>query len=286
MIKTLTTFCCIIITAFITAQEFQGEAYYFSKTTLDIDLNDRNIPEDRKKVIRERMKSASEKSFVLNFNKNVSGYKEEQQLETKSSNGRWNPSMMSYTSKLYYKDLNEKKFYDQREFYGKNFLIIDTLLNYKWNLIDETKKIGNYTCYKATTLKKVNEIANWRSIRRKARQQRKRLEEGLPLEKESTSEQPKLIEVEVWYTPEIPISQGPKEFWGLPGLILEVQEGTTTLLCTKIVLNSKEKEKMKIPTKGKKVSQMEFDEIAKKKIEEMIEQFSTRRRRPGGRRGN
>ena len=35
-------------------------------------------------------------------------------------------------------------------------------------------------------------------------------------------EVPKTIEVTAWYTPEIPINQGPADYWGLPGLILEV----------------------------------------------------------------
>ncbi len=35
-------------------------------------------------------------------------------------------------------------------------------------------------------------------------------------------EKPKQIEVVAWYTPQIPVSNGPGEYWGLPGLILEI----------------------------------------------------------------
>ena len=31
----------------------------------------------------------------------------------------------------------------------------------------------------------------------------------------------KLTQIEAWYTLQIPLKQGPAEYWGLPGLILE-----------------------------------------------------------------
>ena len=61
---------------------------------------------------------------------------------------------------------------------------------------------------------------------------------------------------------------------GLPGLILEVNDGKTVMLCTKIVMNSKEKVTIKPVGKGKQVTQKEYDEIVKKKTEEMMEMNS------------
>ena len=84
-------------------------------------------------------------------------------------------------------------------------------------------------------------------------------------------ELPKEITITAWYTPEIPVSQGPEGYWGLPGLILEVNDGKTTILCSKIVLNPKEKAEIKAPSNGKEVSQKEYDEIVTKKMEEMSE---------------
>ena len=64
----------IVITAFITsflsAQEFQGQAFYQSKTTIEMDLAGSGMPADRIKMIQERMKSQLENTYVLNFNKN------------------------------------------------------------------------------------------------------------------------------------------------------------------------------------------------------------------------
>lgn len=81
-------------------------------------------------------------------------------------------------------------------------------------------------------------------------------------------ELPKEITITAWYTPEIPINQGPENYWGLPGLILEVNDGKTVVLCSKIVLNSKEKVEIKAPTNGKVISQKEYDDTVVKKMEE------------------
>ena len=62
-------------------------------------------------------------------------------------------------------------------------------------------------------------------------------------------------------------------YHGLPGLILEVTDGSQTLLCSKIVLNPKEKVKIEEPTKGKQVTQEKFDEILEKKMKEMRERY-------------
>ena len=81
--------------------------------------------------------------------------------------------------------------------------------------------------------------------------------------------EPKEEIITVWYTPEIPVSQGPDEYWGLPGLILEVSEEKLIILCSKVVLSNKEKTKIKAPNTGEKVSQKKFDEIQKKKTDSM-----------------
>ena len=56
-------------------------------------------------------------------------------------------------------------------------------------------------------------------------------------------EVPKEILVTAWYTPQIPVNQGPGEYWGLPGLILEVHDDQNLI---NITFNSIEN-----PTKNK-----------------------------------
>ena len=96
-------------------------------------------------------------------------------------------------------------------------------------------------------------------------------------------EEPENLEVTAWYTPEIPISQGPGPYWGLPGLILEVNDGRTAILCSKLVLNSKEELNIKAPNKGKEVSQEEYNAILAEKMEEMSKRFRSGNRGNGAR---
>ncbi|HEU4495991.1 MAG TPA: GLPGLI family protein, partial [Flavobacterium sp.] len=58
-------------------------------------------------------------------------------------------------------------------------------------------------------------------------------------------------------------------YWGLPGLILEANDGNTTILCSKIILNPKEKIEIKKPNKGKKVNRKQYEEITSKMVERM-----------------
>ena len=150
----------------------------------------------------------------------------------------------------------------------------------------ESKQIGNYTCFKATAVVKVNE-SDFRNFRFKNRD-KKETETKTETVKDTAKakktnftedwEMPKENTITAWYCPEIPVNQGPENYWGLPGLILEVNDGKTVMLCTKIVMNAKDKVEIKPATKGKQVTQTEYNDIVKKKMEEMQEMNSG----PGG----
>jgi GLPGLI family protein len=88
------------------------------------------------------------------------------------------------------------------------------------------------------------------------------------------------IEVVAWYTPQIPLSHGPDIYWGLPGLIMEVNTDNTTILCTKIELKQEDM-KVEQPTKGEKVGREEYNEIIQAKMLEM-EKMRGSRQGPGG----
>ena len=74
--------------------------------------------------------------------------------------------------------------------------------------------------------------------------------------------------VEAWYAPQIPVRHGPLEYWGLPGLILEVSADNTTMLCSKLVLNPDEVIQISAPSKGKVVSKNEYQVIITEKMKE------------------
>lgn len=281
----------LMVSGFINAQNFQGMAVYESKTsTSDMTSNfrgNREITTEMQKQIEERMKAMFEKTFVLTFDKNASTYVEEEKIEAAGQQGgfRMMSSMMGGGG-THYKNVKEKIFTVDKEFAGKEFLVQDSLPKLDWKLSGETKQIGNYMCFKATAVRPVSQ-SDFRNFRRKKEDEKKEevKQEETKTEQTKTEEKkedrntnfmdqweiPKEIVVTAWYSPDIPINQGPENYWGLPGLILEVSDGKTVILCSKIVINPKEKKEIKAPKKGKLVTQSEYDKIVADKMEEWRE---------------
>ena len=62
-------------------QEFQGKAYYFSKTNMELGSWGARMSEAQKKQIKNRLKNRLEKTFVLVFNKKESLFYEEEKVD-------------------------------------------------------------------------------------------------------------------------------------------------------------------------------------------------------------
>lgn len=270
----------MLVSTQIQAQkDFQGMAVYESKTQtpkFEGMRGNRDITPEMQKNMEERMKKMLEKTFILNFDKAASIYKEEEKLETPGQQGGFRMMFGSLTGGggTFYKDVKAKTYTVDKEFMGKEFLVVDSLPKLNWKLEQETKQIGGYNCYKATAVKQASKT-DFRNFRPKnngeKKEEVKKTSDVTKTNFADNFEIPKEIVVTAWYTPEIPINQGPENYWGLPGLILEINDGTTTILCSKIVLNSKDKVEIKPSKKGKVISQKEYDETVIKKMEEFRE---------------
>jgi len=256
----------ILLTSFKpNVQEFQGRAYYISKSTMELGSWGARMSEAQKKQIQARLKNRLEKTFVLNFNKEESVFDEEDKLDAIS--GATDSWGNNFSRGEQYKNVKENSLVQIQEFYGKKFLVKDKLQEIKWKMGKESKLIGQYVCLKATASVPSNELAwydfSWSNL------------STPPVQKsDSTDIQPnepeiKMTEVEAWYTPQIPVSHGPGEYWGLPGLILEVSADNTTMLCDKIVMNPQEKIKIEAPDKGKEITKSEYQETIQGKMLEM-----------------
>jgi len=285
--KKIIFICSLLFTALtLNAQkDFQGVATYESKTsTSDFKSQisgNKDIAPEMQKMIEERMKKMFEKTFVLNFDKSASIYKEEEKLDAPGQQGGGMRMMSSFMGGggTYYKNVKEKTYSVDKEFMGKEFLVKDTLRTYNWKMEGETKEIGGYMCYKATTVIPASKT-DFRNFRPKKEEKKEETKtEGAKTEGKNskttsffdTVDMPKEITITAWYAPEIPINQGPEGYWGLPGLILEVNDGKTTILCSKIVLNAKDKAEIKESNNGKIVTQTEYDDTVTKKMAEMME---------------
>lgn len=267
VIKSLLLTIIVLISSSIFAQGFQGKAVYISKSKMELGNWGARLSEGQKKQIQERLKNRLEKTYVLTFNNSESMFLEDDQIDAISgATDSWG----AYFSRGdQYKDIKQKQLVQEQEFYGKRFLVKDNLYKLEWNLGSETKKIGNYTCYKAKAFVPKNELDwynfSWSDLRAKEKKDGEKPEENL-------------IVVEAWYTTQIPVAHGPAEYWGLPGLILEVSRGNTTLLCTEVVINGEEKIAIVAPEKGEEITKIDYTETIENK---MVEMRNNRMRRRG-----
>ncbi|AJH14162.1 GLPGLI family protein [Myroides profundi] len=108
-----------------------------------------------------------------------------------------------------YKNYPEKKVTTQSGFFGYFYQYEESELDIKWKVKSEKQEILGYVCKKATTsFRGRNYVA--------------------------------------WYTEEIPISDGPHLFGGLPGLILKLEDATKEYVFTAIGID-KEQQDIYIP---------------------------------------
>ncbi|WOI21996.1 GLPGLI family protein [Nonlabens ulvanivorans] len=288
MKKILLLIAVVLGATTMNAQDMYGEATYMSKVKIDNSWTegDREMTPERRKRIEENMKKMTEKTFVLKFNRTESTYKEEVALEAPGQGRGFGGFLGTMLAGEKYKNVTEGMFVEQRDMMGKTFLIKDSLPLLEWKITGESRKIGNYTAIKATATMPSGEF-DWSNFRRRRGENAE--EQAAQKKKDSIAqatgdptemfEKPDEIVVTAWFTPEIPVQHGPDVYGGLPGLILEVNAGNTTLLCSQITINPEERDEIKPEKKGEEVTQAEYDAILKEKME------AFRQRGRGGRGG-
>lgn len=127
------------------------------------------------------------------------------------------------------------------EIYGNKYIITDSLPIFNWKIVNETKEILGLKVRKASTFDGYGNS------------------------------------IIAWYAPTIPLSHGPAEFWGLPGLILEVERSSNTkdfkaYFIAKSIDFPKKKPKVIKPTKGIQIKESDLKMIyeeGRKKQQEM-----------------
>ncbi len=259
--KTVILLIIFLTTNTIFSQEFQGIATYRSSQSVTVKMDSTQVNASRAKEMSAMMASQFDNEFKLEFNNKESLYRMEEKLKLEGQQGRQGTmiiSGMDMGQSPIYKNTSTETYVKDEDLMGKRFLVKDNLIKPDWKIESEQKKIGNYTVIKATWTRDV-EISNW--------------DKDMVVTKTTV---PKTTIA--WFTPEIPVNHGPREFWGLPGLIMEIQEGKSVILCTGIVLNPKEKFTIEVPSKGKTIDQAAYDKIKGEKDKEMREQFGKERK--------
>lgn len=246
------------------SQQIEGRAYYFAKSKMELGNWGARMSEAEKKQVQARLKNRLEKTYILSFNKHESLFIEEEKLDAIS--GATDSWGSNFSRGHQYKNIKDTSLVQAQEFYGKKFLVKDKLQKFNWVMSSESKQIGNYLCFKAIATVPTSELAwfdfSWGDLQAPSSQS----EGTIPM-----------TAVEAWYTLQIPIGHGPAEYWGLPGFILEVSAGNTTILCSEITLNPKEKVKIEAPDKGEITQIAPYRSTVQTKMMEMRNSFSGRR---------
>ena len=255
-------------------QEFQGQAFYYSKSKMELGNWGATMSEAQKKQVYSRLKNRLEKTYVLTFNKTESVFKEEDQIDAMA--GATDTWGSNFSRGDQYKNVKSNELIQSQEFYGKKFLVKDKLQKIDWKMDAASKTIGQYTCFKATALIPTSELTwydfSWADLRRSSTDS-----SGDSANAEGETPEIEMTEVEAWYTLQVPVSHGPGEYWGLPGLILEVSAGNTVMLCSKIIMNPKETLKIEPSDKGKEITKSEYQATVLSKMTEMRDNRGRRR---------
>lgn len=140
-----------------------------------------------------------------------------------------------------YTDLSDESYVEVREFLGRTFRIPTERPSFAWKLTGEAATFLGYPVYQAIATQ------------------------------DSTT-------IEAWFTPDIPVSAGPAQYGGLPGLILTLAVDSNRVAYTaKAVDTTTAVPSIKAPSEGSKVTRAEYDKIVAEKQEEMAKARRGRR---------
>ncbi|WP_139958756.1 GLPGLI family protein [Flavicella sediminum] len=219
----------------ISSQGLKGKITYQATTNNAINLerikNDTSIATERsRKVYIELAKNATPMNFHLVFNEQEAIFKPKYDRIARRRMGTLMNYIggMSKAHLLFYDRFDSKNVLAQSKHFNKIIIAYDAI---DWKFTQETKMIGGYKCYKATAI-----------ITKEQDHVRKNYSKPIV----------------AWYTLDIPVHFGIRNFKGLPGLTMELHidtgEGYLKYQAIKIELNTSEEIKIE-KFKGKQITE-------------------------------
>ncbi|MFI2742145.1 GLPGLI family protein [Zhouia sp. PK063] len=170
---------------------------------------------------------AEDALLELKFKGNESQFAMKAYLATKEEERGAKKFKSIYEAGGFYTDISKNVRVQKLTGFDKN-LKIESI---PWELTNETKKIGKYTTYKGIY--------------------HKLFDDG------------KKRQIIAWYTPEINAPFGPKEYSGLPGLVLEVDDITGTYMVNEIILNPTEEIQITKPDESIMITREEYNKLGR-----------------------
>lgn len=190
-----------------------------------------------KKMVKEKL--GNEENYILYSRNGISRYGK------KVSNKEQSNVLLMGSEYIIYRDRIKRKSIMETQFLSRTFLIKDSLKDIEWTLLSDTLRIGGYLCKKAI--------------------------KQIPVIKSTTSAKEDPKKITAWFTSEIPISEGPKTYFGLPGLILKVEVPGRVITAHKVSF-IKGDIPIEPPKKGKPITAEKFQALQREKMEELMSQ--------------
>lgn len=225
--KNLYIFIFLLLNTLVNGQNFSGRIEY-SLIYKDIDKLKGSEIESYYKSAKDNAKYVT---LILDFNKEGMSFYNNS-FAADGTDLTFSLAFCGITGKYFRENGNDitTNIFDNR-FLGKIKLENNTKIS--WNLINESKKINNFLCYKASTvIKYSNGVGDFQK------------------------------DLVVWYCPQIPYAYGPFGYGTLSGIILEYQYDNYIIGAKKIVFD--DKFKFKIPTEGKLMTESEYLKLNQK----------------------
>jgi GLPGLI family protein len=175
----------------------------------------------------------------LFFNADESLYKPIIEDEDEEMGGGGVKMVMKLPNNEIYLNTATDRYIFKEEFFGKDYLIEDTLKVQAWKFGTETKTISGYECQQAYYTDETN-----------------------PNRK---------LEVTAWYTTKLRPQLGPDRYLTLPGTVLavDVNNGERVILVKKIALKELKKNDLKEPKGGEKTTRAAFTKIRDEQMKKM-----------------
>ncbi|GAA4398709.1 hypothetical protein GCM10023187_09580 [Nibrella viscosa] len=135
------------------------------------------------------------------------------------------------------RNFDKEKKIEIMEMLGKTYVIDDSLRTPRWKVTNKIKEVAGHICMSAETMDSV-----------------------------------KNQKVTAWFAQDIPVQAGPEQYFGLPGLILEldINDGDALITATKVEFKPIDKEIPKPKAKGKKITEKEYNKLIADHIADSI----------------
>lgn len=234
----------LLISSIAHAQQTEGVVHYTSTTQIEVNeetqlkLKSLGIEMADKKVDYMQLRFTNKES---SYTPNMS--KEEKPLITTKNHGRVQMTTIgNKTQSNYYRNLINKEKIHFLDFMSREFRIRGKEQSIAWKITGKQSQLGAYQAMQASAI----------------------------IENDTIS---------AWFTPQIPVSTGPGKYAHLPGLILrvDVNHGKQIIEATTIELrNLTAEEQIETPSKGKQITQEEFDKLKEEKLKEMEELYGSK----------